>query len=308
MSRKKAAIGAGRRRREVGRGLLGRAVGTTRGKIGLAMVGAVLIVVIIGPTVAPYSSTQFVGIPFASPSGNMLLGGDVLGRDVLSRVLYGGRELLIVAVLGTALGVVVGATLGIVAGYMRGAVETSIMRVVDVLLAFPQLVLALLLVSLAGPKPYLIVIAIGLGHVPQVARVVRGATVQVSELDFVKVVEMRGLRSWRVLVREVVPNLTSVLAVEVGLRLTFSILVIAGLGFLGFAQPPPAANWGLMVNENMVGITINVWSVVAPLILIGVLTIGMNTFTDAVARVSIGIEGRKDDLIVMGMEAGQVAA
>jgi peptide/nickel transport system permease protein len=246
---------------------------------------------VLGPLIAPYSSTAFTtNVPFSPPSGSHILGGDYLARDVFSRVCDGGLTLLAMAVAATALGVVLGTIAGITAAYVGGTVDSLVMRSADVMLALPQIVFALLLVSLVGPKLWLIVIAVGLTHAPQVARVVRSSTLDVAERDFVKAVELEGVSRWYMMRHEILPNLTSPLMVESGLRLSFSIIAIAGLAFLGFGQQPPAANWGYMINENRVGLTSNVWSVVAPAVLIALLAIGTNTFTDAYARVTIGLD------------------
>ena len=170
------------------------------------------------------------------------------------------------------------------------------MRTVDVILAFPSLVFALLLVSLVGPKLWLIVIAVGFSHAPQVARVLRSSALDISERDYVKAIELQGVRSSRIMWSEIVPNLTSPLMVEAGLRLTYSIVIISGLAFLGFGQAPPAPNWGYMINENRIGLQINPWGVIVPALLVALLTIGVNTFTDAVARVALGVESRSADV------------
>jgi len=185
----------------------------------------------------------------------VLLGTDNLGRDVLSRLLDGGWELLAMAAIGTVIGVVLGAVLGITAAYARGKADTLIMRTVDVILAFPGLVFILVLVSIAGPS--------GLAHHPcgrLRSRPARGQGAQVgdldiSERDFVRAAELQGEKSWTIMVREILPNLISPLMVESGLRLTYSILEIAGISFLGFGLPPPTPSWGQMINENRIGIT-----------------------------------------------------
>jgi peptide/nickel transport system permease protein len=118
----------------------------------------------------------------------------------------------------------------------------------------------------------------------------RAATLDVSERDFVKATELLGVKRRRIMAEEILPNLVSPLMVEIGLRLTYSIVIIAGLSFLGFGQPPPAPNWGIMINENRQGLVLNPWAVVVPAILIALLTIGASTYTDAVARVTIGID------------------
>ncbi len=181
---------------------LGRAVRTPRGAVGLSLVVIVVLVAVIGPFVVPYSSTNFVTLPFAQPSKAYLLGGDILGRDVLSRLLDGGWELLLMALAATAFGVIVGGIAGVSAAYLRGRADGLIMRTVDVILAFPQLVFALLLVSIIGPKVWLIVLAVGISHAPQVARVLRSATLDISERDFVKAIELEGVSPARVMARD----------------------------------------------------------------------------------------------------------
>lgn len=271
---------------------LGAAAHTARGRVGLGVAGFVLLVAVVGPFVAPYSSSSFVGVPFARPSAQFWLGTDTIGRDVLSRILDGGWVLLLMALAATIVGIVVGAAAGISAAYLRGRIDGVIMRTVDVILAFPSLVFALLLVSLVGPKLWLIVLAVGFSHAPQVARVLRSSALDISERDYVKSIELQGVASSRIMWSEIVPNLTSPLMVEAGLRLTYSIVIISGLAFLGFGQAPPAPNWGYMINENRIGLQINPWAVIVPALLVALLTIGVNTFTDAVARVSIGMERR----------------
>ena len=288
--------------------VLGAAARTPRGAVGLALTLFILLIAIIGPVVAPYSPDALVTTEFAKPSAQFPLGSDFLGRDVLSRVLNGGWILLIMAVSATVIGVAAGATAGMSAAYLRGRSDGVIMRTVDVFLAFPQIVFALLLLSMLGPKLWLIVIAIGVSHAPQVARVLRSATLDVSERDFVKVAELQGMSPAKILRKEILPNLISPIMVEAGLRLTYSIILISGLAFLGFGQTPPAPNWGYMINENQVGLPINPWAVLVPAALIALLTIGTNTFTDAIARVAIGVERRPEEAALvtdLGPEAGE---
>lgn len=279
--------------------VLGEAVRTPRGAIGLSLTAFVVLVAVIGPFVAPHSPTAFVAPDFSKPSSQFLFGTDTLGRDVLSRVLDGGWVLLVMALAATVFGIVVGAIAGVSAAYLRGRWDGLIMRTVDVVLAFPQLVFALLLVSILGPKLWLIVLAVGFSHAPAVARVLRAATLEISERDFVKAVELQGMKPWRVMAKEIIPNLISPIMVEAGLRLTYSIVIMAGLSYLGFGQPPPAANWGLMVGENQTGLVANPWAVVVPAILIALLTVGTNTFTDAVARVAIGVDRRPEEAALL---------
>ena len=260
------------------------------GRVGLVLTLFVLLVAFVGPFFTPYDPTAYITTPFAKPSAIAKLGGDVLGRDVLSRVLDGGWELILLAAAATLLGVALGAVAGVYAGYRRGTPDTIVMRAVDVLLAFPQIVFVLLLVSVVGPSAWLLVVAVGLSHAPQVARVLRASTLDISERDFVKAVEITGVSSRRVMSGEILPNLITPLMVELGLRMTYSIVIIAGLSFIGFGLPPPTPNWGTMINENRIGLTLNPWAAIAPAIMIALLTIGLNTFTDAVTRVALGVD------------------
>ncbi|HXP33413.1 MAG TPA: ABC transporter permease [Acidimicrobiales bacterium] len=291
------------RRRRAWAVVLFRAASLPRGRFGLAVVGFVVVTAVLGPFLAPHSDTASIVAPFARPSGGALLGGDELGRDVVSRVLDGGWVLLAMAAAATALGVAIGSASGIAAAYLRGRWDTIIMRTVDVVLAFPQLVFALLLVSILGPTVWLTVLAVGFSHAPQVARVMRSAALDVSERDFVKAVELLGVRRRKIMAKEILPNLISPLMVESGLRMTYSIVIIAGLSFLGFGQAPPAPNWGTMINENRIGLVLNPWAVIVPAALIALLTIGINTWTDAVARIAIGLDREAETATLLEMPA-----
>jgi peptide/nickel transport system permease protein len=276
-------------------GMLRATLGTTRGRIGAALVILIALIAVLGPLLAPHSPTELAGnaTTFAAPSQEFPLGTDGLGRDVLSRTLNGGWELLLSAVAATALGVALGTLIGVLAAYEGGWVDTVLLRAMDVLLAFPSLVLALLLVSVSGPSTWLIIVAVALAHTPQVARVIHSTSLDICERDFMQSTELMALSRRKVLLSELVPNLSSQLMVEVGLRLTFSIILISGLSFLGLGFQPPDPNWGSMINENRVGMVSNPWSVIAPVVLIALLTIGTNTFTDAFARTAIGVEATK---------------
>jgi peptide/nickel transport system permease protein len=286
-----AAVSAAPSRRAPGKtGLLRRALRQKRTWFGLVLSLLVILVAFGGPLLTPHSPTGFVAPPFSPPGGDAVLGTDMLGRDVLSRFLAGGRTLMVLSLLATALGVGLGAAVGVVAAYRRGWVDEALMRTGDVALAFPQIVLALLFLSIIGPKLWLLVLMVGLGHLPRVARVVRGAAMSVVERDFVKAAESVGIPRWRIMLGEIVPNVSGTLAVEFGLRLTYSIGLVAGLSFLGLGLQPPTADWGLMINENRVALTVQPWAVVLPVIAIAVLTVGTNLVTDGLAKAAVGSE------------------
>jgi peptide/nickel transport system permease protein len=218
------------------------------------------------------------------------LGGDNLGRDVLSRILWGGRSILWMAFAATTIGVFVGAALGMIAGYARSGLDDAIMRSLDVLLAFPGIVLAVLFVSMLGPKPWLIVLLVGAVWVPGVARVCRGVTLETVSREFIQVAEVLGTPRRRIIVREILPNVMTPLLVEFGLRLTWSIGAIAAISFLGFGIQPPAADWGLMINENRTGLTLQPWAVMIPIAMIAVLTIATNLIAEGIGRSVAGVD------------------
>lgn len=271
-----------------------RALRQGRTKVGLALVALLIAVALVGPLLAPYSPSEFAGAPYSTPSAGAKLGTDSLGRDVLSRFLWGGRSILGLSLAATAIGLVLGVTFGLVAAYARSLLDDVLMRSMDVVLAFPSIVLALVAVATVGPTLWLLVLAVGITTAPRVARVTRGASLEVVERDFVRAAEAIGESRRRILVGEILPNVASPLLVEASLRLTYSIGLIAGLSFLGFGLQPPAADWGLMINENRQGLTVQPWGVVMPVVAIALLTIGTSLVGDGLARASAGIDGAAD--------------
>jgi len=261
-----------------------------RTKAGLVLTFLIVLIAIAGPWVTPHSPTEILAMPYASPSSGLPLGADYLGHDVLSRVLCGGRTVIGLALVATVIGVGLGATLGLVAGYARRSIDETVMRLLDVILAFPQLVLVLVFVAIVGPKLWLIVLLTGVSHAPRVARTARAATLDVAQRDFVHSAEALGVSRTKIIFSEILPNISSPLLVEFGLRLTYSIALIAGLSFMGFGMQPPAADWGLMINENRLGIIVQPWAVAVPVLLIAILTIGTNFMADGLDRVLTGIE------------------
>jgi peptide/nickel transport system permease protein len=275
-------------------GLLRRIVRQRQAKIGLTLTGIVVLVAVIGPLLLPwltgYTSTEFSGRPF-QPDG--VFGTDNLGRDILSRFLDGGLTLLVFAALATALGMVLGTAAGMLAAYQGGLIDSIIMRGNDVLLALPQLVFALLAITVLGPQGWVVVLVIGITHAPRIARVTRAAASAVITEDFIRASEMYAVPRWKILVKDVLPNISGPLMVELGLRLTYSIAAIASLSFLGLGMQPPTADWGLMINENRIAMTLQPWGVILPVLAIAILTVGSNLVTDAVARASATVEESK---------------
>jgi peptide/nickel transport system permease protein len=276
--------------------LLRRSLRLWRTRIGVLLVAALALLAIIGPYVAPYGPSVFVEAPNSLPGGKAALGTDYLGQDVLSRLLYGGRSILVMAVAATAIGLVVGVIIGLVAAYSRNALDDVLMRGMDVIMAFPQIMLALVAVAIIGPKTWVIVVAIALTTVPRIARVARGAAQPVVERDFIACSEAMGVPRWRILFSELLPNTLGPLMVEASLRVTYSIAVIAALAFLGLAPNPNGANWGTMIQENQIALPVQPWGAVAPIIAIALLTMGTGLIGDGIARTAAGIDRTRGEV------------
>ncbi|HWH19465.1 MAG TPA: ABC transporter permease [Solirubrobacterales bacterium] len=287
--------------------LLRSALRTRRGQIGLLLTLLVVAVAFLGPLFAD-NPTALHGSPFEAPGGIAgPLGGDSLGRSVLDRVLDGGWRILLISAAATALAIVLGSVSGVVAAYRGGFADTVIMRTVDVLLGIPSLVFVLMLVSVVGSHAWLVIIGVGLTQAPQVARVLRAAAQDVSERDYVKAVAAWGVPPRTVIRRHVIPSLLTPLMVECALRLSFSIILVASLSFLGLGTQPPTADWGVMINENRVGLSQNVWGVLAPAILLAVLAVGTNMFSDAIARANLSGGAAGDPTLQMALTSSNVA-
>jgi peptide/nickel transport system permease protein len=279
-------------------GVIRVALAMWRTRVGLLIVAVLCAIALFGRYVAPYTEADAVGLPF-KPSGktrkHAIFGSSNVGHDAWSRFLYGGKPILIAAVLATALALVLGTTVGLIAAYNRGKLDDVLMRSMDVILALPQIITALIVISMFGASTQLIILTVGISTVPRIARVVRGAAVSVVERDFVSAAESLGESRFRILRSELLPNVSAPLLVEANLRLTFSIGLIAGIAFLGFTPDPGAANWGLMVNENRQGLISNHWGVTLPVIAIALLTIGTGLVGDGLARAAAGIDRSKGE-------------
>jgi peptide/nickel transport system permease protein len=270
--------------------LFRRSLRLWRTRIGVGLVLLLVLLAIVGPYLAPHSPNAFVGAPNSTPGHGSALGTDYLGQDVLSRFLYGGRSILFMAIIATAIGLVVGVAVGLIAAYSRSAVDDVLMRGMDVIMAFPQIMLALVAVAIVGPHAWVIVVAIALTTVPRIARVARGAALPVVERDFIACSEAMGVPRWRILFGELLPNTLGPLMVEASLRMTYSIGVIAALAFLGLAPNPNGANWGTMIQQNEIVLSVQPWGAAAPIIAIALLTMGTGLIGDGIARTAAGID------------------
>jgi peptide/nickel transport system permease protein len=281
--------------RKVRRGL-SIALRTNSGRIGFAIVAFHLFLAVFGPLLAPYSPTDFTSenlkIRLTGPSIEHLLGTDGFGRDVLSRVVSGARSIIWISFIGTALGITLGTIVGMTSGYIGGKTDQVIMRGVDVFLAFPGLLLALLVINLGvqrigidlwpSKEAWLIIITIGIAFMPANSRVIRSAALAIKPLEFVQSARLRGESSFYIIFREVLPNIIPVVAVEASIRVSFALLLTAGLGFLGLGVQPPTPDWGLMVSENREILNIAPLAALAPAMAMASLVVGVNLLTDGV--------------------------
>jgi peptide/nickel transport system permease protein len=276
--------------------LLARSLRLWRTRIGAFLTLILVVIALAGPLLAPHASDDFIAKPFSSAAASgTVFGTDYLGSDVLSRFLYGGRSILLTALVATVIGVVLGVVIGLVAAYARNALDDILMRLMDVIMAFPQIMLALVAVSLVGAKNSVIILAIALTTAPRVARVARGAAQPVVERDFIGATEAMGVSRVRILFGELLPNILGPMMVEATLRLTYSIAVIAALAFLGLAANPDAANWGIMIQKNQVALASEPWGALLPILAIALLTMGTGLIGDGIARTAAGIDRERGD-------------
>ena len=244
---------------------------TNTGRIGLAVVTVHVVLAIIGPWITPYPPTEYhIADQYSSPNSTYWLGTDEKGRDVLSRVLAGARSIIWIATAGTILGVTLGTTVGVTSGYLGGKIDQVIMRIVDWFLAVPSLLLAILVINMATQRlpnvdeSIIIIGIIGISFMPNNSRVIRSATLAIKPLEFIQSARLRGEPTLYIMFREVLPNVLPVVGVEATIRLSFALLLTAGLGFLGLGVQPPEPDWGKMVSENAIILDVAPWASLAP--------------------------------------------
>lgn len=254
------------------------------GTVIIAAPGAIILALsLAGPFVAPYDVGHSVGRPFHVPSPGLPFGTDHLGRDVLSRLLHGGANVVVLSVIATAVTSCIGISIGIAAAYRRGRFDNIVTKVADLGLALPSMLVLLVLLNGWGAGAPILVAAVVLHGAPFVVRVARAATLQVVKKGYVEQAVAIGEGTTSILVRELLPNVMGPLIADAGLRLVSSIYLIAAAGFLGFGPPPPASTWGGMISENLQGIGLNPWGAVLPALVIATLAISVNLLADRLA-------------------------
>jgi len=261
------------------------ALRTPAGRVGLPLVLFHLALALVGPWLAPYPATDFhVEHQLEGPSAHFWLGTDEFGRDILSRVMRGARSIIGISVAGAALGIALGTLVGMGSGYRGGKTDEVVMRVMDGLMSFPALLMALLVLTSLGANAVNIVLTIGIVFTAPVSRVMRSITLALKTQEFVQSARMRGEPAPYIIFREILPNALPVLAVEGSVRLSYAILLASSLGFLGLGVQPPSPDWGLMISESRRFIIIAPWVALAPAGAVASLVVGVNLLTDGIRQ------------------------
>jgi peptide/nickel transport system permease protein len=255
--------------------------------IGLAIVVFWILVAIFAPLIAPHDPlAQDSKAMNQGPSATYPLGTDKLGRDVMSRLVFGARTILILAPISVFLSVLVGTAMGLFGAYFGGAADETIMRLLDAIMAFPTILLYLIIISAIGPSPVNVVIAITFVGAPGVARLVRSLALDVRTRDYIKAAKTRGESSLYIMWVEILPNARGPLIIDAMLRVGYAIFAIGTLGFLGLGLPPPTPDWGGMINEARRYIWTNPLGVLWPALAIASLVVGLNLFADGMREES----------------------
>lgn len=255
---------------------------------------AFLFLAVFGPWVAPYDyQAQDAELRLEAPTLAHPFGTDQFGRDVFSRIIVGTRNIFLLGGFGTLVAVMIGTTIGLSSGYVGGVVDEVVMRLLDVLLSFPSLLLALVLLSTAGPSNLNIVLVVAILYIPMVARVVRSMVLDLKNKEFVEAARIRGERRSYVLFREILPNALPPLLVEASMRFSYSIFLVASLGFLGLGVQPPSPDWGLQINEARNFFRSAPWTLLFPAFTIALLVIATNLMSDGLRQVMLPGRGRR---------------
>ena len=259
-------------------------------KFGMLVIVTYGFVAIFAPFLTPYGETEIVGPEFDVWGDEFILGTDGLGRDMLTRLLFGARNTVGIAFITTMLAFMIGGIMGLLAAIYTGWFDQVASRVVDVLMAIPQLIFALMLLTIFGTSIPILIIVIATLDATRIFRVTRAVSLNVVVLDYFEAARLRGERIFWLCIREILPNITAPLLAEFGLRFCFVFLMIAALSFLGLGIQPPTADWGSMVRENAVLITYGDITPILPAIAIAVLTLGVNFLVDWFLHKSSGLK------------------
>ena len=258
-------------------------------KLGLLTIATYLFVAIFAPFVAPYSETEILGGAYELWSEKFPLGTDNLGRDMLSRLIFGARNTIGIALAAVVIAFAIGGVMGMLSALLGGWYDSIISRVVDILMAIPSLVFALLILTILGTSITTLVLVIAVLDSTRVYRITRAAAMNIAVMDFVEVARLRGEGLWWVVRKEILPNIMAPLLAEFGLRFCFVFLFIAALSFLGLGIQPPTADWGSMVRDNATLINYDDITPLLPAAAIAILTVAVNFVVDWLLHKSSGL-------------------
>ena len=258
-------------------------------KLGLLTIAAYLFVAIFAPFVAPYSETEILGGAYELWSEKFPLGTDNLGRDMLSRLIFGARNTIGIALAAVVIAFAIGGVMGMLSALLGGWYDSIFSRVVDILMAIPSLVFALLILTILGTSITTLVLVIAVLDSTRVYRITRAAAMNIAVMDFVEVARLRGEGLWWVVRKEILPNIMAPLLAEFGLRFCFVFLFIAALSFLGLGIQPPTADWGSMVRDNATLINYDDITPLLPAAAIAILTVAVNFVVDWLLHKSSGL-------------------
>jgi peptide/nickel transport system permease protein len=248
---------------------------------GAGLLAAIIVLALAGPALSPYDlDAMQLDVRLAPPSAAHWLGTDEFGRDVLSRILNGAQTSLVMGFGATLVSLAFGVPLGLVAGYYRGVVDETIMRVVDIMISLPPIILGLLILSVTSPSLWKTVLAVGFVYIPIITRLTRSVTLEVAGEEYIQAAEARVESGWYILFHEILPNAWPPIIVESALRVTFAMLLAAALSFLGLGVQPPASDWGLMIAEARPFINSAPWIACAAGAALCVTVIAINLFGD----------------------------
>jgi peptide/nickel transport system permease protein len=259
--------------------LAGRRVPITA-YVGAIIILLTLVAILFAPWVAPYPQTKIVGGVWDPPNPHDLLGTDSIGRDMLSRLIYGGRTSVTIALLATALTMTIGVGLGFLAVATNKLIDNILSRIIDILLAVPVLIFALMVFAVLGTSIPIMIVTIAVLESTRVFRLARAVAMNIAVLDYVQIARLRGEGVGWIIFREILPNALPPLIAEFGLRFCFTFLFIASLSFLGLGIQPPAADWGSMVHDNAQAISFGGYAPLYPAGAIALVTIGVNLIVD----------------------------
>jgi len=259
-------------------------------RVGMLMVLINVFAAIMAPLICPYAETEVVGDVWLMPNADNWLGTDHLGRDLFTRLVYGARNTIAIAFITTILSFIVGSILGFFAATLGGWTDLSISRVVDILMAFPTLIFALMVLSVVGTGTASLIIVIALLDSTRVFRLSRAVAMDIAVMEYVEAARLRGERIWWLMRHEILPNAMPPLVAEFGLRFCFVFLFIASLSFLGLGIQPPTADWGGMVRENAGAITFGIMTPLFPAGAIAFLTVGVNLIVDWFLHIASGLK------------------